>query len=114
MKKEKQEKGIIKEHKRKIVLYIVLILILCYLVYTLYLLIKQPTDTFTVEEGNLYLEETDIGYVIRDEQVVRGTNYKNGMEQIKLEGERAANRSSDASALSPCTVEQHPGLYFCG
>ena len=90
MKKEKQEKGIIKEHKRKIVLYIVLILILCYLVYTLYLLIKQPTDTFTVEEGNLYLEETDIGYVIRDEQVVRGTNYKNGMEQIKLEGERAA------------------------
>lgn len=30
------------------------------------------------------------GYVIRSEKVVKGENYKNGMEQIKAEGERAA------------------------
>ena len=89
----KQEKNS-KSLKKKIILYVVLLLILCYLIYTLYLLIKQPTDTFTVEEGKLYLEETDIGYVIRDEQVVRGTNYKNGMEQIKLEGEKAAKNEA--------------------
>ena len=71
-------------------LSIILIAILVYVIYTLYLLIKQPTDIFTVEEGNLYLEETDVGYVIRDEEVVKGENYKNGMEQIIAEGEKAS------------------------
>ena len=36
------------------------------------------------------MEETDIGYIIRDEVVVQGENYKNGMEQIKSEGEKVA------------------------
>ena len=45
---------------------------------------------FTVENGKLYKEETDIGYVIRNEKVVKGENYKNGMEQIIGEGLRAA------------------------
>ena len=58
-----------------------------YLFYTIYLLIKQPTDIFTLDEGTLYSEETDIGYVIRDEVVIQGENYKNGMEKIKSEGE---------------------------
>ena len=61
-----------------------------YLFYTIYLLIKQPTNIFTVEEVKLYQEQTSIGYVIRSEKVVKGENYKNGMEQIKAEGERAA------------------------
>lgn len=80
--------------RKKILLFIVLIIILVYVVYTLYLLIKQPTKIFTVEEGKLYQEETDIGYVIREEQVVRGENYKNGMEQIKTEGEKAAKNEA--------------------
>ena len=45
---------------------------------------------FKVENGKLYKEETDIGYVIRNEKVVKGENYKNGMEQIIGEGSRAA------------------------
>lgn len=76
--------------KKKIIIYIVLIAILLYILYTIYLLIKQPTSTFTVEEGKLYQEEIDIGYVIRNEKVVKGDNYKNGILQIKSEGERAA------------------------
>ena len=84
-----KKKDLISTHKKKIILFIVLAVLVSYIVYTLYLLIKQPTDTFTVEEGNLYLEETDIGYIIRDEQVVKGENYKNGMEQIIAEGEKA-------------------------
>lgn len=76
--------------KKKIIIYITLVIITIYVVYAIYLLIKQPTDTFTVEEGKLYQEETDIGYVIRNEKVVKGENYKNGMRQIKAEGERAA------------------------
>lgn len=91
VKKPKDKIKIVKpEQKKKIVLYIVLITVVLYIAYTIYLLIKQPTNVFTVEEGTLYQEETDIGYVIRKETVVRGNNYKNGMEQIKAEGERAA------------------------
>lgn len=47
-----------------------------------------------MNNGTLYLEETNIGYVIRQEQVVKGNNYKNGMEQIKNEGEKTAKGDS--------------------
>ncbi len=82
------------KQRKKVIISIIIILLICYLVYTIYLLVKQPTDIFTVEEGKVYLEETDIGYIIRDEQVVKGENYKNGMEQIKTEGEKAAKDES--------------------
>lgn len=80
----------INKKKKKIIIYFILIIILIYVLYTIYLLIKQPTNTVTIENGNLYQEEIDVGYVIRKEVVVKGDNYKNGLEQIKLEGERAA------------------------
>lgn len=89
-KKKVRIKKMKPEQKKKILIYIILIAIVLYVVYTIYLLIKQPTNIFTVEEGTLYQEETNIGYVIRKETVVKGNNYKNGMEQIKTEGERAA------------------------
>ncbi len=100
MKKENQKKKekarvetrkakVMKQNK-KVIVYIALIVITLYVVYAIYLLVKQPTDIFTIEEGKLYQEETDIGYVIRKETVVRGENYKNGMVAIKSEGERAA------------------------
>lgn len=47
-----------------------------------------------MNNGTLYLEETNIGYVIRQEQVVKGENYKNGMKQIKAEGEKTAKGDS--------------------
>lgn len=79
-----------KKKRNKIIISIITIIIVCYLAYTIYLLIKQPTDIFTVEEGQVSMEETNIGYIIRDEQVVKGENYKNGMEQIITEGKKAA------------------------
>lgn len=83
-----------KLNNKKIIIYIVLFMMLIYILYTIYLLIKQPTNIFTIEEGKLYQEETVIGYVIRDEKVVKGQNYKNGMEQIKLEGEKVATNEN--------------------
>lgn len=91
MKKVKKVKKI---NRNKIIIYVTFILILVYIIYAVYLLVKQPTNKVTVENGTLYLEETNIGYVIRDEQVVRGNNYKNGMEQIKTEGEKTAKGES--------------------
>ena len=87
---EKTTKKTILNQKKKIILNIIIVAVLIYVIYAIYLLIKEPTNIFTIEEGTLYQEETDIGYVIRKETVVRGNNYKNGMEQIKAEGERAA------------------------
>ncbi len=79
-----------KKFNKKMMIYCAIFLVVIYLIYTIYLLMKQPTDIFTLEEGTLYSEETDIGYVIRDEIVVQGENYKNGMEKIKSEGEKVA------------------------
>ena len=92
MKDEKVEdaKKKVASPKKKVIIYIILLIILIYLGYTIYLLIKQPTDVFTLEEGKLYYEETNIGYLIRDEEVIQGENYKNGMEQIRTEGEKVA------------------------
>lgn len=92
----KEENKITKKkvNRKKIIIYIALVLILIYLAYAVYLLVRQPTDKVTVEKGTLYLEETDIGYIIRNEQVVKGNNYKNGMERIKNEGEKTAKGDS--------------------
>ena len=94
MKKEEKKENTKKLNRKKIFIYIAFILVLIYLIYAVYLLVKQPTNKVTVEKGTLYLEETNIGYVIRDEQVVKGNNYKNGMEQIKNEGEKTAKGDS--------------------
>ena len=91
-KEEKKPKNLKRKKNvnKKLIIYIALGLVVIYLIYTIYLLIKQPTDIFTLEEGTLYSEETDIGYIIRDEVVIQGENYKNGMEKIKSEGEKVA------------------------
>lgn len=90
-KQKENKKKDIKEHKnKKIIIIFALALVLFYIVYTIYLLVREPTNIFMIEEGKIYKEETDVGYVIRKETVVRGENYKNGMKHIKSEGERTA------------------------
>ncbi len=80
---------VISKHKR----VIIMLVLLCILVYILQLIVRlfqNPTDTFLVEQGQIYQEESAIGYIIRDETVIKGENYKNGMSQIKTEGEKVA------------------------
>ena len=84
----KQEK---KLNKNKYIIFsIVVVAILIYCIYMICSLIIKPTDTFVVENGKLSFEETKQGYIIRDETVVKGENYKNGISQIKTEGEKVA------------------------
>ena len=74
----------IKEH-RKIITIILLVCILIWFSTVVVKLISNPTNTFLVEQGQIYQEETATGYIIRDETVVKGSKYKNGMVQIKAE-----------------------------
>lgn len=87
---DRREKINIRNKRNKIITFI----LVCYLGYTIFLLVKQPTDIFTIEEGKVYSQETLAGYIIRDEQVVKGEKYKNGMEQIRSEGDKAAKGES--------------------
>ncbi len=72
-----------------VVSFLVLVLII-FFIYKAVVFIQNPTDTFRVEQGKIYQEERGIGYIIREETVTKGSNYKNGMEQIKSEGEKVA------------------------
>ena len=91
---KKNKKGnkfisLIKKHKRKI-LMLILACITIYIVYMVINLVRDPTDTVFVENGKIQEEEQAVGYIVRNETVLKGENYKNGIEQIKTEGEKVA------------------------
>ena len=73
-----------------IIIILIVILLLSIVLYKLITFIKNPTDTFSIEQGRIYQEESATGYIIRDEVVIKGNNYKNGIDKIKGEGERVA------------------------
>lgn len=84
-----------KTYKIKLILFRIFIIIIglamCIAVFkSVFVLIKNPTDSFAVREGTISKEENDIGYIIRDETVVTGNNYKNGMQRIIDEGQKTA------------------------
>lgn len=79
----------VKKH-RKAITIVLLICILIWFSTVAAKLVSNPTKTFLVEQGQIYQEETATGYIIRDETVVKGNKYKNGMVQIKTEGEKVA------------------------
>lgn len=92
-KSNKKKNTTKRANKNKVVGIVLLVLIISFLIYSLYeiiSLVAEPTDTFIIENGSISSEESITGYVIREETVVKGTNYKNGMVQIKTEGEKVA------------------------
>ena len=74
-----------------IILLLLTVSLVVYVLYKVIALILLPTDVVNIENGVISAEESVIGYVIRDEKVTKGINYKNGMYQIKTEGEKVAN-----------------------
>ena len=52
--------------------------------------LQNLSQICVVENGSLRFEETANGYIIREETVLQGQNYKNGMIQIVSEGQRIA------------------------
>lgn len=92
-KNTKVKNNFFAKNKKKIVL-IILMIIIIYAICILCMLLKNPVDTVLVENGKLYLEEATAGYIIRNETVVEGENYKNGIVPIKTEGERVSKGDS--------------------
>lgn len=87
----KKEESKRKTKKIKIVFtFILAVVVLSYAGYTAWQLFAHPTDVFLVEQGSISEEIRAEGYIIRDETKVQGNNYKNGIVQIKAEGEKCA------------------------
>lgn len=88
-KKQNKLARLLQKHKKKFIM-LVLLCIIIYIIYVVVQLVRNPTDTVYVEMGQIQQEESAIGYIIRDETVLKGENYQNGIEQIKTEGEKVA------------------------
>ena len=90
-KKINDKRKVIKPNKIKIIFVSILtVAVIIYGIYAIWQLASNPTDVFLVEQGSITQEERVEGYVIRKEEKVQGNNYKNGMVQIKAEGEKCA------------------------
>lgn len=89
MKKKVKSKEIKNKFLGKLLLLII-VLIIVYVLYKVISLVITPTDVSVIENGFISSEESVTGYVIRDEKVVKGENYQNGIYQIKTEGEKVA------------------------
>lgn len=82
-----------KKKKKNVIKFISIIILTIFLIYFISdskNLLRLPSQTFILEDGTLSYEESTVGYIIREEYVLRGEEYKNGMVQIKSEGEKVA------------------------
>ena len=66
--------------------------------------LKNLSQICVVENGSLRFEETAEGYILREETILQGENFKNGMAQIISEGQRVAK--NDASFRYYSKVEE--------
>jgi len=89
-KSKLNKKGVI----TNIIVILIAIAIMVVMFRTVIQLFMQPTELFVVEKGNLRLEETADAYIIRNEVVLKGENYKNGIEKVKTEGKKVAKKDT--------------------
>lgn len=87
-KKTKKQKN--KINIKFIFLAIIVIIFAICLLYNVVSLFINPSDTFMIENGKISSSDEAEGYIIRDEKLFQGENYKNGISQIKTEGQRVA------------------------
>lgn len=88
MSRKKQRKKRI--NIKLITAFVITIIFVICIIYNIISLFLNPTDTFMIENGEISSSEQTTGYIIREEKLFQGENYKNGIYQIKNEGERVA------------------------
>lgn len=90
MNKDKKKKTKFKLNIKLLTASIIMIIFIICFLYNIIVLFINPTDTFMIENGEISVSEQNVGYIIREEKLFQGENYKNGIYQIKAEGERVA------------------------
>ena len=88
MSKKKEEKK--SNNLIKVLFILFLIILVIVVVFNSTTILRNSTDIYVITNGSLLYEEQAEGYLIRDEMILQGENYKNGMVQILTDGERAA------------------------
>lgn len=77
----------------KVIITFFVVMILVILIRNGINILKNISKIYVVELGSLKFQESVEGYVLRDEQILQGENYKNGMSPIISEGQRIAKNS---------------------
>lgn len=91
---DKKEKKLSKKKIGKAILLLCILVILICFFYSMIQLLIEPTGVCIVEKGKIYEEESATGYVIREEKVISGENYQNGIVTIKSDGEKVSKGDS--------------------
>jgi len=88
--KNKKNKSVIKKNLAQVIMLSLIIFLVIFLIYKILDLAVGSTESFIVEKGEISQEESQIGYIIRKEQVIEPQEEQLKIVQIKNEGERVA------------------------
>lgn len=83
-----------KINTRRIFLISIIIIAIIYMAYIIFLLKGDETDTYIVNQGTVYKQETVIGYILRNEFVIENEEENGDIIQIATEGEKVAKNNS--------------------
>ena len=72
--------------KKTKIAIIIACVVLAYCTFLFIKLIQNPTETFIVEQGKIYKEESVVGYILRDEQVIE--NEASGRKDCTIKSRR--------------------------
>ena len=75
---------------KKIIAIIIVFCIIIYIIYAMFLLLLNPNNIYVLTKGELLEEDETVGYIIRDEQVIKEEEKTNGIYKIATEGQKVA------------------------
>lgn len=75
---------------KKIIAIGIAIVVLIYTISAIYLLLVNPEETYIVKQGTITEEEETTGYIIRNEKVIKGEDFNNGIYTVATEGQKLA------------------------
>ena len=75
---------------KKILAIIIFICLIIYFLYAVILLIINPTDIYVLTKGEIIEEDETVGYIIRNEAVIKDDTNSNGIYAIAAEGQKVS------------------------
>ena len=70
----------------KVIAILLIIAVLICVASAIYLLIVNQINTYVVRQGSISKEDEAIGYIIRNEKVVKGEDFQMGYMQLRQKG----------------------------